>query len=205
MAVGQFLLLGTAAGTVFFLIARLRGTSPDVVTGIVAAALLGLPMIAISVAIGGSTLQPVLVVLWLAVAFAAWGLAVRYAYVRLYPEEEKVPEAQLETGVAGVPGAGPGRRQFLIQIGAATATITVAGSGLGYMMAQAARREVEAEIAASMAHRSEGLRGCLSRMRMTRSCRLREPGPNTPRSRTTTRYSSAPSPPGSTGRRGRSR
>ena len=156
MAVGQFLLLGTAAGTIFFVIARLRGTSPDVVTGIVAAALLGLPMIAISVAIGGSTLQPVLVVLWLAVAFAAWGLAVRYAYVRLYPEEEKVPEAQLETGAASVPGAGLGRRQFLIQIGAATATITVAGSGLGYMMAQAARREVEAEIAASMAHRSEG-------------------------------------------------
>ena len=155
MAVGQFLLLGTAAGVLFFVIARLRGASPDVVTGIVAAALIGLPMIAISIAIGGSTLQPVLVVLWLAVAFAAWGLAVRESYVRLYPEEE-VFEAQPETGAASVPSTGPGRRQFLIRMGAATATITVAGSGLGYMMAQAARREIEADIAASMAHESEG-------------------------------------------------
>ena len=85
MAVGQFLLLGTAAGVLFFVIARLRGASPDVVTGIVAAALIGLPMIAISIAIGGSTLQPVLVVLWLAVAFAAWGLAARESYVRCTP------------------------------------------------------------------------------------------------------------------------
>ena len=48
MAVGQFLLLGTAVGTVFFVIARLRGRSPEVVTGIVAGALLGLPMMAVS-------------------------------------------------------------------------------------------------------------------------------------------------------------
>ena len=93
--------------------------------------------------------------LWLAVAFAAWGLAVRESYVRLYPDEE-VFEAQPETGAASVPSTGPGRRQFLIRMGAATATITVAGSGLGYMMAQAARREIEADIAASMAHESEG-------------------------------------------------
>ena len=155
MAIGQFLLLGTTAGVLFFVTVRLRGTSPDIVTGIVAAALIGLPMIAISIAIGGSTLQPVLVVLWLAVAFAAWGLAARESYVRLYPEEE-VFEAQPETGAASVPSTGPGRRQFLIRMGAATATITVAGSGLGYMMAQAARREIEADIAASMAHESEG-------------------------------------------------
>ena len=154
MAIGQFFLLGTAVGTIFFVIARLRGTSPEVVTGIAAGALLGLPMTAVSVAIGGSTLQPVLVALWLAVAFAVWGLAVRYAYVRLNPEEE-VSETLPETGEASVPGTGPGRRQFLVQMGAATATITVAGSGLGYMMAQAARREIEAEIAASMADRPE--------------------------------------------------
>ena len=154
MAIGQFLLLGTAVGLLFFVIVRLRNTSPDVVTGIVAAALVGLPMIAISIAIGGSTLQPVLVVLWLAVAFAAWGLAVRESYVRLYPEQEEVPEDDPQADATSV--STTDRRQFLVRMGAATATITVAGSGLGYMMAQAARREIEADIAASMAHESEG-------------------------------------------------
>ena len=150
-AILQLFLMGVGAGAVFFLIARARNMRPDIVVGLVVGALLGLPMIAISIAIGGSDVQPVLVVLWLAVLFLAWGAALREAYVRMYPAEG--PADEPEGGVAAAKTID--RRQFLVRVGAATATITVASSGLGYLLARAARRELEAELAASMAHETQ--------------------------------------------------
>ncbi len=149
MGVSQFLLLGTVSGALFFAVFKMRGARPDILAGVMAGALLGLPTVAISIVIGGSTLQPVLVVLWLAAAFGVWGLALRESYVRLYPEENFLEPREASGASSGVE-----RRQFLIRMGAATATITVAGSGLGYMLAQAARREIEAETASLMPHGS---------------------------------------------------
>ena len=152
MAVLQFFFMGVVAGALFFAYARLRGGHPELMTGLVAGALVGFSMIAISIAIGGSTVEPVLVVLWLLALFLAWGAVMQEAYVRLNPFEV-LPEP---SAAAGVAAQTMGRRQFLVRVGAATATITVASSGIGYLLAEAARREIEDELAASMAHRSQG-------------------------------------------------
>ena len=148
----QFFLMGLVAGALFFEVVRLRGVRPDLPTGLVVGALVGLPMIAISIAIGGSTVQPILVVLWLLVLFLAWGAALREVYVRLNPVEGLMEPSEEQIRAVSMIG----RRQFLVRLGAATATITVASTALGNLLAQAARRELEAELAASMAHQSQG-------------------------------------------------
>ena len=152
IAISQLFLLGVSAGALFFAVMRLRGVRPDSLAGPVVGALVGLPMIAVSVAIGGSDVEPILIVLWLAGLFLAWGAGLREVYVRLSLD---TGHAQASEGQAR-PVQGMGRRQFLVRLGAATALITVAGTGIGNLLAQAARRELEDELAASMAHLSEG-------------------------------------------------
>ena len=103
-------------------------------------ALFGLPMIAISIAIGGSDVAPTLVIVWLLLLFLAWGAGLRAVYIRLNPDAGLLELAEAEAPAVGAID----RRQFLVRLGAATATITVASSGLGILLAQGARRELEA-------------------------------------------------------------
>ena len=156
LAVVQFFFMGVVAGALFFAYVRMRGARPDLATGLVAGALVGFPMIAISIAIEGSTVEPILVVLWLSVLFLGWGAAIREVYIRLNPEEVLPEPSEGEVGAVEMMG----RRQFLVRVGAATAVITVASSGLGNLLAQAARRErereLERELAATMDHPSKG-------------------------------------------------
>ncbi len=152
VAVVQFFFMGVGVGAIFFGIMRLRDAQPNLRSGLVFGVIAGLPMIAISIAIGGSDREPILSILWLLALFLAWGVALREGYSRLNPAE----------GHAALPkGQGKAveeinRRQFLIRLGGATATITVASTVLGNLLAAAARRELEAELAASMAHESQG-------------------------------------------------
>ena len=73
MAIAQFFVVGVVAGALFFGVVRLRGARPDFAVGLVIGALFGLPMIAISIAIGGSDVAPTLVIVWLLLLFLAWG------------------------------------------------------------------------------------------------------------------------------------
>ena len=151
MAVLQFFTAGVVAGTLFFVVFRFRGVRPDLTAGLVLGALLGLPMTAVSVVITQSTVQPILIVLWELGLFLAWGAALREVYIRTNPGYA------LPASDEGQPGTVQliDRRRFLIRLGAATATITVASSSLGNLLAQAARRELEAERDASMTHKTE--------------------------------------------------
>ena len=150
IAVVQLFMMGVVGGIIFFAVFRLRNARPDVISGLAAGALAGLPMIAISVAIGGSSVQPLLVVLWLSVVFLAWGAALREIYVRVTPQPS---EATADSPPAASPMVD--RRQFLIRVGAATAVITVAGSSLGTLLARQARQEQERELEGSVAHMAE--------------------------------------------------
>ena len=152
LAILQFFFMGVAGGALFFAIVRLRGAPPDLLTGLVVGALAGLPMIAISIAIGGSDVEPILVVLWLGIIFLGWGTALRETYVRLNPVEVVPAPSAGEVGAV----KSIDRRQFLVRVGAATAVITIASSGIGNLLAQAARRELQEELDASMAHQSQG-------------------------------------------------
>ena len=151
MAVLQFFAAGVVVGTLFFVFFSFRGVRPDLASGVVAGALVGFPMTAVSVAITQSTVHPVLIMLWQLTLFLAWGVAIREVYVRTGPGRALPASDEGQPGTVQVID----RRQFLIRLGAATATITVASSALGNLLAQAARRELQTELDAAMSHETE--------------------------------------------------
>ena len=148
IAILQFVVLGVAVGLLFFWVVRARSITPDIQIGLVVGALFGLPMAAISIAIGGSEANAALAVVWLVALFSAWGLLLSHAYRRLTAE---APAPETAPAIPDV-----SRRQFLITLGAATATVTVVGAGVGAVLDRATRRRIEKELAASVAHESEG-------------------------------------------------
>ena len=164
----QFVAMGAVVGAAYFAARSSWGPSGRG-SGLVLGALFGLPMIAISVAIGQSPVSPIIGIVWLAVIYLAWGLLVGHGYDRLAYEEEPEPEpapvAEEETpeaaqaraaGVERRDAARIHRRQFLVRLGAATATITVAGAGVGQMLARSDERRLANEAAMTMAHETEG-------------------------------------------------
>ena len=152
MAVLQFFFGGMAAGGLYFWVIGRSGRRPALLVGAGIGALVGVTMAAVSIGIGGATVHPAFVVLWLAAVFMVWCGALSEAYVRLSPR-----------GMEAAPLVGPGRpprtitrRQFVVGVGAAAATITVASTGLGTLLSHAARRELEAELQASGGDQSRG-------------------------------------------------
>ncbi len=151
MAVLQFFGGGIIAGLIFFGVMRARNIKSDAIAGLVIAALFGLPFIAITIAIGQSTVHPLLRVLWLALLFLAWGLALNWAYGQFTPvETEALVEADETRAVERL-----NRRQFLIRLGAASAVVTVAGAGVGALVAQNKQRRLAQALEDSMAHQTE--------------------------------------------------
>jgi DMSO/TMAO reductase YedYZ molybdopterin-dependent catalytic subunit len=151
MAILQFLVGGIIAGLIFFGVMSVRNIKADTIAGVVMAALFGLPLMAISIAVGQSSVPPLLRILWLAFLFLLWGLALSQAYRRLALVETEAPgEADEARAVQRI-----NRRQFLIRLGAASATITVVGAGVGAVLAQAERRRQAQALEDSMAHQTE--------------------------------------------------
>lgn len=148
MAILQFFVIGVIAGVVFFAILTVRRIKPDLMASLIIGALFGLPMIAISIAIGQSTVNPALRILWLVLLFLGWGGAFCWTYRRLRRVEVSSPVA--EDDVRSVETIN--RRQFLIRLGASTATITVVSAGVGVMLSQAKQRQLDVALADSMAH-----------------------------------------------------
>lgn len=157
LAITLFLVGGAFAGAIYFAVMKIREAKADRFSGLVMGALFGLPVIAISLVITSSTVAPVLILLWLALTFLAWGIALSFAHRRL-GAIERVDEAEPAVESGAEPGTVQriGRRQFLVQLGAATATITVVGTGLGAVLAASERRRQEQALADSMAHQTEG-------------------------------------------------
>ncbi len=147
MAILQFFALGVFIVTLFFMMMRVRRAKADRSAGLTLGALFGLPMIALSIAVGQSTLNPALRILWLVILFLGWGLAVSWSYNRLFP----VAPAASDNAVERID-----RRQFVIRLGVTTATITVVGAGLGAFLARNEQRRSEAALASSTAHNAEG-------------------------------------------------
>ena len=154
MAVGMFLMGGVVAGAVFYIVARARNTSDHLVAWI-AAALYGLPIIAISQAISRSAVHPGLRIVWLAFLFVGWGYGLRWILVReARPAEPRTTRAGAADGARGAEprAVAVSRRQFLILMGATAATITVVGSGVGALLSAAERRRREQALEDTMAH-----------------------------------------------------
>jgi DMSO/TMAO reductase YedYZ molybdopterin-dependent catalytic subunit len=136
MAVGLFVLLAAVSSVIYFSIARrtlARSAArrrDSLLSGLVLGGLFGLPMMAISASLNlTATAAPVVSLAWLAAVFAGWGLAAGYTFYRL---SAMSPTAETEASATAL-----NRRQFLIQLGGAAATITVVGAGLGALLRNA--------------------------------------------------------------------
>ncbi|MEJ2747820.1 MAG: molybdopterin-dependent oxidoreductase [Anaerolineae bacterium] len=146
-AVLQFLAVGVVVGALYFVIMQARRSSGDRTAGLIAGALVGLPMMGISLAITQSDMIPIMNLVWIVVIFLVWGwlLDKSYGRFRLVPEPKTEEREVIRQD----------RRQFLIRLGASTAVITVAGAGIGTVLARAEERRRAAELTDAMTHNAE--------------------------------------------------
>ncbi len=138
MGIGFFIVLGAAIGALFFAFMR-RTPLIDGLPGLIVGLAFGIPSLLISFSVNvTSAASPVVNVIWIMVLFVGWGLALQWVYRDLsdLPEEKPASPAPVETDAA-VPAAEMkrlSRRQFLLRVGGATASITVVGAGLSAML-----------------------------------------------------------------------
>ncbi len=170
MAIIMFVLGGALAGAVYFAIMRRRRVKPSLFSGLVMGVIFGLPCIALTMAAGDSTTYLIIYTAILAALFLAWGAALGLVYRRLESFEASAAAAVVESGATETESVEPnaqeaderrsvekiGRRRFLVQLGAATATVTVVSAGLGAVLATEERRRQEEALIGTMAHKAEG-------------------------------------------------
>lgn len=126
MAVGGMLVTGIVVGAVVFeLLKRVRLTPRA--AGLIAGLGVGLPVALISQQVNRTALTDDSVnLIWIVLAFVLWGLALEWAFRRI---------AGAETSPDGAGSVQQiDRRRFLINVGGATAAITVLGSGIGVLL-----------------------------------------------------------------------
>ncbi len=131
VAVIQFFVLGVVVAVVFFAVCALgagRRSRPGAVAGLVVGALLGAPMAVLAVTVGQSPVAPIVSILWLAVVFLGWGLALSWAFRRTVPAAAAAAEATAEARSLD-------RRRFLVRLGTASAVVTVTGAGVAELLA----------------------------------------------------------------------
>ena len=114
-----------------------RNADPMFSYGLIAAAVFGIPMVAVSLPMGQSTADPVMTVVVLMALFIGWGLA----FIPLYRRLLLAPN-RLETEDQIRWAKSINRRQFMVRVGGATAAITVLGAGLGGMLARTERQQL---------------------------------------------------------------
>ncbi len=154
MALATFFGGGVVAGVVLFVLMgrfarNLQGLARWI-PGLLAGVVMGLPMLLITwylkyhdnnafvqIASQGTTY------VWYTVAFLAWGIALAWAYYSLFPVPVYDQPARLGEPVRFQP---INRRQFMILVGGATATLTLIGAGLGSFLNQRQEDEYNARI-----------------------------------------------------------
>ncbi len=151
-AIAQLLVAGIAAGAVFGGALAWRRLRPDTLAGLIMGALFGFPLIAISLAISQSPVAPLWRALWLLVLFLGWGVLLSRSLGRVVGGADG--RAITESPAADAMRLD--RRRFLVQLGASTAVITVAGAGVGALLARAEQARRDAALADTMAHNAEG-------------------------------------------------
>lgn len=147
LAVLVFIVVGVGIGTLFFIATNQRPNPPGRVDGLIAGGLFGLPVLAISVFEGNSSLPSLVNILWQLLLFASWGLSLSWADRRLWsqPALDSQKDVTETTEDEDRQVESLNRRQFLVSLGAASAVITVAGTGLAAVLKTTADQEQETE------------------------------------------------------------
>jgi DMSO/TMAO reductase YedYZ molybdopterin-dependent catalytic subunit len=161
LAIIGFLLAGGIAGAVLFAVLRARDSQHNSLPGLLLGLSLGILALSISASVNTTmTADPFLRDVWIVGAFLVWGFALNriYADLKGIAETSVVPSTP---PAAGAQGAEPrtftspldtmarveveqlNRRQFMIRLGGATAVITVAGAGLGALIASGCTEPVQ--------------------------------------------------------------
>ncbi|WP_420640787.1 molybdopterin-dependent oxidoreductase [Candidatus Leptofilum sp.] len=142
-AVLQFVGMTLVLGAIIFGIWHLLKLRRSRLAGLIVGAIVGLPLLTISQSVAQLDVPPLVNGLWLFGSFLLWGWLLGVAYGRLFPTATSDPES--------APSAAPAndvqaldRRRFLIQLGASTAVLTVAGTGIGATLARAERARISA-------------------------------------------------------------
>ena len=148
MGIGLFFVGVVVATIVAFWYVESRDQSEWRGLGPLIGVILGIPAGLVTAYIGQSTLHPVINFLWVFALFVTWGNLTVKSGRRLLtapPADTMEEEGEIheERSVQVID-----RRKFLIQMGVATATITVAGAGIGRTLAVSERERLENELAA---------------------------------------------------------
>ena len=148
IAILMFLAGGVVATIVVFaLVERWERLRAWPKLGYLIGAVVGVPIALITANIAQSTVNPSMIFVWTLLLFLTWGATSVRVALRLLISTQ--PAAALEGGPEEeVSVQVLGRRQFLIRMGVATATITVAGSGIGRMLSVTESRARESELEA---------------------------------------------------------
>ena len=135
MAVTGVFIAGLVGGVILFLILRAARRGNGLTVGLALGVVLGVPAMLISLrASNTASVGPVASAIWVLGAFLVWGAVLGSAEQRLI-RMEKTTDAVADRPVQRID-----RRRFLINLGGATAVITVAGAVVGEL-AEAGRRE----------------------------------------------------------------
>lgn len=134
MGLGAFMGLGIAIGAIFFFaVNRSKSTLRSVYPGMVLGLGFGALMLLISIQVNlTATASGVLQIIWVMLVFTGWGVALNWIYNDLAHSEAKTKID--ETTGEQVLVEALDRRQFMVRIGGATATLTVIGAGLGALL-----------------------------------------------------------------------
>ncbi len=143
MAVMIFLGAGVVVAIVIFALMERRIWGARTQLGALVGLVIGIPIALITFSIGQSSLDPTINFIWVLIASVLWGTATALVARRLVVPEQVIVSEDGERSVEVL-----GRRQFLVRMGVATATLTVAGAGIGRVMAGNEQRRLEAELEA---------------------------------------------------------
>ena len=156
VAVLLFFVIGVVLSAAFLCVMKIRQAGPRPVAGLALGLIFGVPMVAVSLPMGQSTVDPGLTAFVLTVLFVVWGLAFMPMYDMLLLSADGVPTEDRIRWAKSI-----NRRQFLVGVGAATATVTVLSVGIGGVLARSERRQVAETVATSMVPASTGTKSPL--------------------------------------------
>jgi DMSO/TMAO reductase YedYZ molybdopterin-dependent catalytic subunit len=133
IALGVYIALATLLGSISFIAFIKRKTGRWDHSGLFISIILGLPLIFPSIYTEDAKVNPWLNLAWLILMLFLWETVLAWATQKLYPVQA---EGALEISAAHPQVKTISRRQFLINLGTASVTLTVIGSGLDAVLNQ---------------------------------------------------------------------
>lgn len=122
--------LGIVAGALLFELLKRVHRQQTYITGALFGMGFGIALALLSLSVNFSATTPQSVnMIFIALVFVLWGIAVTWVYLELTPVQPQVAAAPETASVEQLD-----RRQFLMRVGGATATLTLVGAGLSALL-----------------------------------------------------------------------